>query len=160
MYHFIFYTALAQLTARIESTFPSSSVPGEVQVPNTHVGATRTLCVQGKSAQTDTYWTKAGLEIPAVSVSHTGCFTCGCLVDTNLNLSLGASPNEPQYSAFQAFGADCSGVVDFVSLLVIKNATFGDGGNYEFSISPREFPTTKTFVVQEPGKSLQSEFSS
>ena len=162
MYHFIFYTALAQLTARIESTCPSSSVPGEVQVSNTHVGATRTLCVQGKSAQTDTYWTKAGLEIPAVSVSHTGCFTCGCLVDINLNLSLGASPNEPRYSAFQVFGANenCSVVVDFVSLLVIKNVTFGDGGNYVFNIWSGEFPTTKTFVVQEPGKSLQSEFCS
>ena len=155
MYHFIFYTALAQLTARIESTCPSSSVPGEVQVSNTHVGATRTLCVQGKSAQTDTYWTKAGQEIPAVSVSHTGCLTCGCIVDTNLNLSLGASPSEPRYSAFQVFGANenCSVVVDFVSLLVIKNATFGDGGNYVFNISPREFPNTKTFVVPEPGKS-------
>ena len=149
----IFYT-LARPTARIESTSPSTA-QGDVRVPNTHVGATRTLCVQGESPQTDTYWTKADLEIPAVSVSHTGCFTCGCLVDTNLNLSLGASPNEPRYSAFQVFGAneDRSVVVDFVSLLVIKNATFGDGGNYEFSISPRELPTTKLFVVAEPGKS-------
>ena len=155
MYHSIFYT-LARPTARIESTFPSSSVPGEMQVPNTHVGATRTLCVQGKSLLTDTYWTKADLRrIPAVSVSHTGCLTCGCLVDTNLNLCNGILPNEPRYSAFQVFGANenCSLVVPFVSLLVIKNVTFGDGGNYEFSISPREFPTTKTFVVPEPGKS-------
>ena len=144
---------LALPNAIIESTFPSSSVPGEVQVPNTHVGATRTLCVQGKSAQTDTYWIKAGLEIPAVSVSHTGCFTCGCLLDTNLTLSLGASPSEPRYSAFQVLGADCSGVVDFVSLLVIKNATFGDGGNYVFNIWSGGFLTTKPFVVQEPGKS-------
>ena len=153
MYHFIFYT-LAR-PARIESTFPSSSVPGDVQVSNTHVGATRTLYVQGKSAQTDTYWTKAGLAIPAVSVSHTGCFTCGCLVDTNLNLSLGASPNEPRYSAFQVFGVNenCSVVVDFASLLVIKNATLGDGGNYVFNIWSGEFLTTKTFVVQKPGKS-------
>ena len=133
---------------------------GEVQVPNTHVGATRTLCVQGESPLTDTSWMKADLRIPAVNVPHTGCFTCGCLVDKNLNLSLGASPNEPRYSAFQAFGADCSGVVDFVSLLVIKNATLGDGGNYVFIIKPGVFPTTATFVVQEPGKSLQSEFSS
>ena len=160
MYHFIFYT-LARPTARIESTFPSSSVSGEVQVSNTHVGATRTLCVQGESAQTRTYWTKAGLEIPAVSVSHTGCFTCDCLVDTNLNLSLGASPSEPRYSAFQAFGAnkDCSGIVDFVSLLVIKNGTFGDGGNYVFNISSGGVPTTKTFVVQEPGKSKTQKVS-
>ena len=152
---FYFLHTLAQPTATIESTSPSSSVQGDVQVPNTHVGATQTLCVQGKSAQTDTYWTKASLEIPAVSVSHTGCFTCGCLMGTHLNLSLGASPNEPRYSAFQVFGAneDCSGVVDFVSLLVIKNATLGDGGNYVFSINPGLFPTTETFVVREPGKS-------
>ena len=153
-----FLHTLGRPTATIESTSPPS-VLGDVQVPKTHVGATQTLCVQGESPLTNTSWTKAGLEIPAVSVSHTGCFTCGCLLDTNLTLSLGASPSEPRYSAFQVLGADCSGVVDFVSLLVIKNVTFGDGGNYVFIISPREFPTTKTFVVPEPGKSLQSEFS-
>ena len=130
-------------------------VQGNVQVAETHVGATQKLCVQGESPQTDTYWTKAGVQIPAVSISHTGCSMCGCLVDTNLNLSLGASPIEPRYSAFQVFGADvdCSGVLDFVSLLVIENATFGDGGNYVFSIRLGEFQTTKTFVVPEPSKS-------
>ena len=52
-------------------------------------------------------------------------------MDTNLNLSLGSSPIEPRYSAFQVFGAavDSFGVLDFVSLLVIENATLGDGGN-------------------------------
>ena len=126
-----------------------------MQVAETHVGATQTLCVQGKSSQTNTYWTKAGLRIPAVSIPHTSCSTCGCLVNTNLNLSLGASPIEPRYSAFQVFGADvdCSGVLNFVSLLVIENATFGDGGNYVFSIMPEGFPSTRTFVVREPGKS-------
>ena len=151
---------LALPNAIIASTSPSTA-QGDVQVPNTHVGATRTLCVQGKSAQTDTYWTKASLEIPAVSVSHTGCFTCGCLVDTNLNLSLGASPDEPRYSAFQAFGAnkDRSVVVDFVSLLVIKNVTFGDGGNYVFRIMVGGVLNTKTFVVREPGKSKTQKVS-
>ena len=126
-----------------------------MEVAGTHVGATRTLCVQGESPQTNTYWTKAGLRIPAVSIPHTGCSTCGCLVNTNLNLSLGASPIEPRYSAFQVFGADVdsSGVLNFVSLLVIENATFGDGGNYVFSIMPEGFPSTRTFVVREPGKS-------
>ena len=123
---------------------------GEVQVPNTHVGATRTLCVQGESPLTDTSWMKADLRIPAVNVPHTGCLTCGCLVDANLNLSLGASPNEPRYSAFQVF-ADCSG--NFVSLLVIKNVTFDDGGNYVFNIKPGGVLNTATFVVAEPGKS-------
>ena len=151
---------LALPNAIIESTSPSTA-RGDVRVPNTHVGATRTLCVQGKSAQTDTYWTKAGLEIPAVNVPHTGCLTCGCLVDTNLNLSLGASPDEPRYSAFQAFGAneDCSVVVDFVSLLVIKNVTFGDGGNYVFSIMAGGVLNTATFVVAEPGKSKTQKLS-
>ena len=124
-----------------------------MQVAETHVGATQKLCVQGESSQTNTYWTKAGLEIRAFSIPHTNCSTCGCLVDTNLNLSLGASPTEPRYSAFQVFGAavDSSGVVDFISLLVIENAMFGDGGNYVFNI--RDFPSTRTFVVREPGKS-------
>ena len=124
-----------------------------MQVAETHVGATQKLCVQGESSQTNTYWTKASLRIPAVSIPHTGCSTCGCLVDTNLNLSLGASPTEPRYSAFQVFGAavDTSGVVGFISLLIIENAMFGDGGNYVFSI--RDFPSTRTFVVREPGKS-------
>ena len=135
-------------------------VQGNVQVAETLVGATQKLCVQGESSQTNAYWTKAGLRVPAVSIPHTGCSTCGCLVDTNLNLSLGSSAIEPRYSAFQVFGADtdssginCSGVLDFVSLLVIENATFGDGGNYVFSIGPRNFPSTITFVVPEPGKS-------
>ena len=151
MYHFYYFLhTLARPTARIESTSPSSSVLGEVQVPNTHVGATRTLCVQGESPLTSTSWMKADLRIPAVSVSHTGCLTCGCLVETNLNLSLGASPNEPRYSAFQVF-ADCSG--NFVSLLVIKNVTFGDGGNYVFSPLVGGVLNTATFVVAEPGKS-------
>ena len=124
-------------------------------VAETHVGATQKLCVQGRSSQTNAYWTKAGLRIPAVSIPHTGCSMCGCLVDTNLNLSLGASSIEPRYSAVQVFGAavDSSGVVDFVSLLVIGNATFGDGGNYVFNIMLGEFQTTKTFVVPEPSKS-------
>ena len=124
-----------------------------MQVAETHVGATQKLCVQGESPQTNTYWTKAGLRIPAVSIPQTNCSTCGCLVGTNLTLSNGASPTEPRYSAFQAFGAaiDSPGIVDFVSLLVIENAMFGDGGNYVFSI--RDFPSTRTFVVREPGKS-------
>ena len=159
IYHFSFYM-LALPNAIIESTSPTSSVQ-DVQVPNTHVGATRTLCVQGESAQTRTYWTKADLTIQAVNVPHTGCLACGCLVDTNLNLSLGASPNESRYSAFEVFGAneDCSLVVPFVSFLVIKNATFGDGGNYTFNIRLGEVLTTKTFVVQEPGKSKTQKVS-
>ena len=101
------------------------------------------------------------LTIQAVNVPHTGCLACGCLVDTNLNLSLGASPNESRYSAFEVFGAneDCSLVVPFVSFLVIKNATFGDGGNYTFNIRLGEVLTTKTFVVQEPGKSKTQKVS-
>ena len=124
-----------------------------MQAAETHVGATQKLCVQGESSQTNTYWTKAGLRIRAVSIPHTNCSTCGCLVDTNLTLFNGTSPTEPRYSAFEVFGpdVDCSGIVDFVSLLVIENAMFGDGGNYVFSIG--DFASTRTFVVQEPGKS-------
>ena len=126
-----------------------------MQVAETHVGATQKLCVQGESSQTNTYWTKASLRIPAVSIPHTGCSTCGCLVDTNLTLFNGTSPTEPRYSAFEVFGpdVDCSGVVDFVSLLVIENATLGDGGNYVFNVKPGDFAGTRTFVVREPGKS-------
>ena len=157
MYHFLFFYTLARPQATIQSTFPAS-VRGDVLVDGTHVGATQKLCVQGESPQTNTYWTKAGVQIPAVSIPHTGCSMCGCLVDTNLNLSLGASPVEPRYSAFQVFG-DSSAVVDFVSLLVIENATLGDGGNYVFNIMPGEFQTTKTFVVREPGKSKTQNLS-
>ena len=153
-----FLHTLALPVPKIKSTFPAT-VREDVQVAETHVGATRTLCVQGESPQTNTYWTKAGLRISAVSIPYTGCSMCGCLVNTNLNLSLGASPIEPRYSAFQVFGAaaDSSGVLNFVSLLVIENAMFGDGGNYVFSIG--DFPSTKTFVVREPGKSKTQNMS-
>ena len=158
MYHFIFY-ALAP-PAKIESTSPSS-VQEKVRVLNTRVGATQTLCVQGKSAEKRTYWKKPDLRIQAVDVSHTGCLTCGCLVDKNLNPCNGTLPNESRYSAFQVFGANenCSVTVPFVSFLVIKNATFGDGGNYTFNIRLGEVLTTKTFVVQEPGKSKTQKVS-
>ena len=121
----------------------------------TYVGATQKLCVQGRSSQTNANWRKAEVQIPPVSIPHTGCSTCGCLVDTNLNLSLGASPTEPRYSAFEVFAPEvnCSGVLDFVSLLVIKNATSSDRGNYVFSIGRSAFPSTRTFVVREPSKS-------
>ena len=69
MYHFsflfFFYTLAQPARATIEDTFPAT-VQGDVLVAETHVGATQKLCVQGKSPHTNTYWTKAGVQIPAV----------------------------------------------------------------------------------------------
>ena len=153
--YFFFLHTLASPISKIVSTFPATVRGDVVQVAETHVGATQKLCVQGESSQTNTYWTKAGLEIRAFSIPHTNCSTCGCLVDTNLTLSNGTLPTEPRYSAFEVFGpdVDCSGVVDFISLLVIENAMFGDGGNYVFNVRPGAFASTRTFVVPEPSKS-------